>query len=80
MHLLNFPAIQLHMLTFCAAKAKAVITANQAVIGNKVLNLKEKVDDAVPGTEVKVVFVATRVPGVTVAGRPWDVPLEAVLK
>lgn len=57
-----------------------MITANQAVIGKKVLNLKENVNDAVPGTGVEVVFVATRVPGVTVAGKPWDVPLEAVLQ
>ena len=57
-----------------------MITADQAVRGGKIIELKQVVNDAVSKCPtVKRVFVAQRT-GADVAAGPFDIPLEKVSK
>ena len=46
------------MHCFYTAKAKVVITANEAVLGMEKVSLKKKLDEALDGVSVKRVLVA----------------------
>lgn len=78
--LANSPVGQLVILwLFDAANAETIITADQAVRGGKVSDLKTMVDKAVARSPcVKRVFVASRT-GADVPMGEIDLPLEKVL-
>ena len=78
--LINSPVSQLVILwLFDAANAETIITADQAVRGGKVSDLKTMVDKAVAASPcVKRVFVASRT-GADVPMGEIDFPLEKVL-